>query len=70
MSDKMIFIAYVLYDGQLLRYEFEHPMVEYWAEPDEQDKLKTYFKNNHYTGSTPSVIEASETLDYMPYKER
>ena len=40
MSDKMIFTSYIISGTQLLRYEFEHPIVEYWAEPKEQEKLK------------------------------
>lgn len=71
MSDKMIFIAYALqtseWGTQLLRYAFEHPIVEYYGEPEEQVKLKAYFKENHYTKAEPLIIEASEILDYMPF---
>jgi len=71
MSDKMIFIAFVLqeseFGSQLLRYAFEHPIVEYYGEPEEQAKLKLYFKANHYTHKEPLIIEQADIIDYMPY---
>jgi hypothetical protein len=71
MSDKMIFTAFVLDKGewgtQLLRYAFEHPIVEFFGEPEEQEKLKAYFKENHYTHQEPLIIEGSDLLDFMPY---
>lgn len=73
MSDKMIFIAYVLDKSelgtQLLRYAFEHTIIEYYAEPEEQEKLKAYFKANHYTRQKPLIVEGADILDYMPYVE-
>lgn len=71
MSDKQIFIAIVLdksdWGQQLLRYAFEYPITEYWAEPDEQTKMKTYFKDNHYSHQEPLQIEPAEFMDYMPF---
>lgn len=72
MSDKMIFIAFVMQTGewgsQLLRYAFEHPIIEFYGEPEEQAKLKAYFKENHYTHKEPLIIEGAEILDYIPFK--
>lgn len=72
MSDKMIFIAFVLQTGEWgnrpLRYAFEHPIVEFFGEPEEQAKLKAYFKKNHYTHEEPFAIEQADILDYMPYR--
>lgn len=69
MSDKRIYTAYILDGTQLLRVAFEHPIVEYWAEPDEQAKLKTYFKENHFSHDEPLVIEESELFDFMAYSK-
>lgn len=69
MSDKMIFIAFVMHGSQLIRYAFDHPIIEYWGEPAEQKKLKRYFKKNHYTHDEPLAVEPAEILDYMPYVE-
>lgn len=73
MSDKIIYIAFVLQTGewgsQLLRYAFEHPIIEYYAEPEEQAKLKKYFKENHYTKAEPLIVEQADILDYMPFKK-
>jgi hypothetical protein len=73
MNDKQIYIAYVLDMGtwgkQLLRYAFEYPIVEYWAEPEEQIKLKAYFKEKHYSHYEPLIIEKAEILDFMPFKD-
>lgn len=72
MSDKSIYVAIVVDKSplgqQLLRYEFEHPSIEYWAEPEEQEKLKRYFKENHYTHAEPLQVEESQTLDFMAYR--
>ena len=74
MSDKEIFVAFVLdaygVGSQLLRYEFEHPIVEYWAEPEEQEKLKDYFQQRTAIKDRPIVVEKSETLVYYPHKEQ
>lgn len=71
MNDKKIYIAIVVDKGdwgqQLLRYAFEYPITEYWAEPSEQAKMKDYFKANHYSQAEPLQIEESEILDYLPY---
>ncbi len=71
MNDKQIYIAYVLdaneLGTQLLRFAFEHPRVEYWAESPEQAQLKAYFKEHHYTHQEPLVVEASELVDYLPF---
>lgn len=71
MTDKMMFTAYILqksdFGEQLLRYAFEHPIIEYWGEPEEQEKLKQYFKKHHYTHAGPLIIEQSDILDFMPY---
>ncbi len=72
MNNKTIYIAYILqsvdgFASNLLRYAFEHPSVEYYAEPEEQAQLKAYFKAHHYTHEEPLVVEPSDILDYMPY---
>ena len=74
MTNKDIYIAVVIYETKifgtrLLRYAFQHPIIEYYGEPEEQEKLKQYFKANHYTHETPIVIEKSELLDFMPYED-
>lgn len=71
MSDKEIFIAYVLdeteFGSQLLKYAFEYPITEYWGEPEEQEKLKTYFSKYHYSHDKPIYIEKSDIIDFRPY---
>lgn len=72
MSDKMIFIAFVMQQSdwgtQLLRYAFEHPIVEYYGEPEEQAKLKAYFKKHHYTHYEPLIVEQADFIDFTPYE--
>lgn len=71
MDDKEIYIAILVDKGewgqQLLRYAFQYPITEYWGEPDEQSKMKAYFKANHYSHAEPLQIEKAEIIDYMPY---
>lgn len=74
MSDRSFYIAFVLNKGewgqQLLRHVFEHPIVEYWGEPEEQANLKAYFKANHYSHKEPIQIEPAEMMSFLPYKEQ
>jgi hypothetical protein len=74
VNDKKIYTAYILdkheMGTQLLRVAFEYPIVEYWAEPEEQAKLIAYFKANHFSHDEPIVIEESELFDYMPYNDK
>lgn len=73
MSNKEIYIAYVLlqdsWSKQLLRYEFEHPIVEFWAEPDEQSKLEEYFRNRTGIRDGEIVIKKSDVLSFYAYKQ-
>lgn len=73
MSDKQIYIAYILdkteLGAQLLRVAFEYKIIDFWAEPEYQAELKKYFKENHYRHAEPLIIEVSELMDFMPYKK-
>lgn len=73
MTDKQIYIAYVLDKGdfgqQLLRYAFEYPIIEFWGEPEEQAKLKAYFAKYHYSHEEPLIVEKSEIIDFRPYRD-
>lgn len=74
MSDKQIYTAYILdkteFGTQILRVAFEYKIIEYWAEAEAQAELKQYFKENHFSGDEPLIVEASDLFSIMPFKER
>lgn len=71
MSDKQLYIAYVIdkFDGgqQLLKFLFEYPIVEFWGESEEQEKMKDYFEQNHYSKERPFQIEIADFIDCLPF---
>ena len=73
MSDKQIYIAYVLdkneFGAQLLRYAFEYKIIEFWGETEAQTELKEYFKTHHYSREEPLIVEVSDILDFMSFKD-
>lgn len=73
MNNVEIYTAFVLDEGswgsQLLRYDFEYPTIEYWAEPESQELLKAYFKKRTGIEQAPIVVEPSKTLLFYKHQE-
>lgn len=72
MNNTEWYIAYFLQESpvfgkQIVRYAFEYPKVEYWGEPEEQEKMKDYFQKHHYRNDRPYSIEKADFIDGMPY---